>query len=109
MVKKRKSPLAMKSSSVGATTRTRYWIGKFVRKHKLLVWVLKGLTNVIVFFVLCLTGPNTATLYFRKGKYNGLTRCDWILFILATLVANLYWILGIMAVIEGGRRILFGP
>jgi hypothetical protein len=58
--------------------------------------------DIPAFFVLCLDDPVTVTLYLRKGayQYNGLSRRDWFVFIAANIVANLYWIIGWVAVIE---------
>ena len=63
--------------------------------------------DIPAFFILSLDDPVTATLYLRKGafKYNGLTRRDWNIFIAANLVSNLYWILGIAAMIESIKLI----
>jgi hypothetical protein len=64
--------------------------------------------DVPAFFVLCLDDPVTATLYLRKGaySYNGLTtRRDWSIFAAANLVSNLYWIVGLGAIIEGFRAL----
>ena len=48
----------------------------------------------IVFLILCIDDPVTVVLFFRKEQYGGMGRRDWIIFLLATLVANLYWIVG---------------
>lgn len=59
-------------------------------------------SDIMAFFVLCLDDPVTVVLYLRKGSnlYNGLSRRDWHIFIAANIVANLYWITGIAAVLE---------
>ena len=89
--------------------RARCLVRQFVRKHTLAMKVLKTVSGAVGFLVLCLDDPTTVTLCFRRGKYSGMERRDYILFILATIVSNLYWILGILAVGEGIRRIFFGP
>lgn len=78
---------------------------------KLLRWTKPLLKrgDIPAFFVLCFDDPVTATLYLRKGAYvyNGLnTRRDWSIFAAANLVSNLYWIVGLGAIIEGFRAIL---
>lgn len=57
-------------------------------------WMLRR-SNVATFFVLCADDPVTCTLYFREGKYNGLKKRDWGIFLAATVVSNIYWIIGI--------------
>ncbi len=46
--------------------------------------------------------PVTAVLYLRKGshQFNGMSRRDWKIFVAANVVANIYWTLGIVTVIE---------
>ena len=58
--------------------------------------------DVPAFFILCADDPITVTLYLRQGSYqfNGLSGRDWRIFLAATVVANLYWIVGWAMVIE---------
>lgn len=46
--------------------------------------------------------PVTAVLYLRKGShcYNGLSKRDWYIFAIANAIANLYWTVGIITVLE---------
>jgi hypothetical protein len=69
-------------------------LGRFVRTHKVLAFMLTAVANVLIFLALCADDPVTVTLYFRKGEYSGMERRDWVIFILATIVSNLYWIIG---------------
>jgi hypothetical protein len=66
--------------------------------------------KVLTFLVLCIDDPVTVTLYFREGSYqfNGLRARDWRIFLAATVVSNLYWVLGWVGVIEFFRWILGG-
>lgn len=85
--------------------------GKSEGKWKRFVFVSKILRkgDVPAFFILCLDDPITATLYLRHGvyQYNGMSRRDWKVFVAASIVANLYWIIGLAAVIEIVRRLMF--
>jgi len=67
----------------------------------------KRRVRVLAFFALCFDDPVTVTLCLRGGNYqfSGLSRQDWKIFLAATLVANLYWIVGWVTVIEFFRRI----
>ena len=73
-----------------------------VGKRKRLIRRLLQKSDTLAFFILCLDDPITATLYLRKGshQYNGMSARDWKIFFAATIVANLYWIIGIASVIE---------
>ncbi len=75
--------------------KSKQFLGKFLQK-----------SNVLAFFVLCFDDPITVTLYLRHGsyQYNGMSRHDWKMFFSATVIANLYWIVGWAAVIETVRR-----
>ena len=49
---------------------------------------------VIIFLALCVfQDPFITTAYFRKGRFDGLTRHDWQVFFAAVIVSNLYWTL----------------
>jgi hypothetical protein len=64
--------------------------------------------DILMFFILNLDDPITATLYLRKGhyQYNGMIKRDWIIFIASNIVSNLYWIAGWTAVIAGFRAVI---
>ena len=77
--------------------RWKQFIRKLLRK-----------SDVLAFFVLCFDDPITVTLYLRHGshQYNGMSARDWKIFFAATVVANLYWIIGWSAVIEGAKWLI---
>ncbi len=58
--------------------------------------------DIFAFFILCFDDPVTVVLYLRKGShlYNGMSSRDWKIFFAANVVANLYWITGLIAIIE---------
>ncbi|MCE9628728.1 MAG: hypothetical protein K8Q91_01905 [Candidatus Vogelbacteria bacterium] len=68
---------------------------------RFLSYILKK-GDVVAFFVLCMDDPITTTLYLRKGAFhfNGFGRRDWWIFTAATIVSNLYWIIGLGTIIE---------
>lgn len=68
-----------------STGKWKRFIGRILQK-----------SDVVAFFVLCFDDPITVTLYLRHGSYqhNGMSRRDWKIFLSATIVANLYWIIG---------------
>lgn len=63
--------------------------------------------NVLMFFVLNLDDPITATLYLREGayQYNGLTKRDWGIYIASNIVSNFYWIIGWSLIIEAFKYV----
>jgi len=90
------------------TKRPRRCVGRFVRRHRLLMKVLRAVINTIIFLILCLDDVLTPVLYFRKSK-EGLVGWERVLFVLATIVSNLYWIGFAAILLEVVRRIFFGP
>ena len=51
-------------------------------------------SDLIAFFVLSINfDPFVVTVYLRKGKFNGLSKHDWWVFISSLLISNLYWII----------------
>lgn len=75
----------------------RGFVGRTLRK-----------SDVLAFFVLCFDDPTVVTLYLRHGsnQYDGMSRRDWKIFLAATVVANLYWIVGWVAIIELWRWVV---
>lgn len=63
----------------------------------------KGL--ILSIFILSLTSNAfIVTVYLRKGSnnYNGLTKRDWFVFVLSSLITNFYWVF----LIAGGIEII---
>ncbi len=51
-------------------------------------------SDLIAFLVLSINfDPFVVTVYLRKGKFNGLSKHDWWVFINSLLISNLYWII----------------
>lgn len=51
-------------------------------------------SDLIAFLVLSINfDPFIVTVYLRKGKFNGLSKSDWFIFISSLLISNLYWII----------------
>lgn len=75
-----------------------------------MMWLLKRVKEqkVLTFLILSLDDPVTVTLYFRKGsyQYNGMSSFDWKIFLLSSVVSNVYWIIGWAAIIEIGKFII---
>lgn len=76
--------------------------------HKLMTWIGKKkvhwwekLLNPIVFAVLLLPiDPVIIAIHYRREHFKGIPWRDWGILFLATLVANLWWILKIEVVIQ---------
>lgn len=77
------------------------------RWHSLFGKILRK-SDALAFFLLCLDDPITVTLYLRRGQcqYNGMTSRDWKIFLSATVVANLYWIVGWSVVIKTAKWLI---
>ena len=53
------------------------------------------LSDPIVLFILSIwDDPFTTTLYMRRGghQYNGMSRRDWMIFSVSSIISNLFWI-----------------
>lgn len=67
----------------------------------------KKLSNIVkkgdiyaFFFLSYYYGPFCTSIYLRKGKYNGLKKRGWLIFLSSTVVCNAYWTIQIFASIE---------
>lgn len=64
--------------------------------------------GVVLFLALCiLQDAFIATVWFRRGRFDGLTARDWRIFAAAVLVSNLYWTLrsgAVAALLAGAWR-----
>ena len=58
-----------------------------------LVWAMQKGT-IPIFFALCVfQDPFITTAYFKRGRFDGLSRQDWQVFFASVLVSNGYWTL----------------
>jgi hypothetical protein len=54
-------------------------------------WVMKKSDPVVFLFLSINFDPFITTIYMRHGKYNGMTRRDWLLFTGSLILSNAYW------------------
>lgn len=67
-----------------------------------IIWAV-GKGGFIAFMALSIyTDPFITTVYMRKGwgEYNGLSRKDWMVFLISTVVSNAYWAIRTFAILE---------
>lgn len=67
-----------------------------------LAWLLSRGDGVAFVVLSAKYDPFITTAYMRHGKFNGMTRRDWIIFLASWLLSNLIWI----AVCAGGIEAL---
>lgn len=62
-----------------------------------LIWLLDW---TLVLLIACFEDSFLATVYARKGveTYNGLNRRDWIIFLVTTVISNVFWVYLVTAV-----------
>jgi hypothetical protein len=56
-------------------------------------WMMKKSDPFIVVFLSIKSDPFIVTVYLRHGKYNGMSKRDWIIFTSSLVIANAYWTL----------------
>ena len=54
-------------------------------------WVLTKSEPVVFLFLSIKFDPFVTTAYMRHGKFNGMNRRDWTIFMGSLLVSNVYW------------------
>lgn len=70
------------------------------------MWLMNKYGDIAAFFVLCiLQDPFYTTAFLRHGKFDGLSRKDYIIFFASVLFSNGYWILRSWGIIEAIRFI----
>ncbi|MBI5076092.1 MAG: hypothetical protein HZB62_13125 [Nitrospirae bacterium] len=67
------------------TYRGNRAIGRFT------AWILKRSDSMISLFLSLHYDPFTTTAYLRKGKFNGMGKRDWTVFMGSLLLSNIYW------------------
>lgn len=74
-----------------------------------IAWLLKKGDLVALIGLSILTDPFITTVYLRRGanQYNGMGRREWKIFLLSTVISNIYWVLIIFGGISLIRRIFF--
>ncbi|MEK6673090.1 MAG: hypothetical protein AABY42_06385 [Nitrospirota bacterium] len=56
-------------------------------------WILQRSDSVIFLFLSLRYDAFTTTAYLRRGKFNGMSRRDWMIFMGSLLISNAYWTL----------------
>lgn len=61
--------------------------------QRVIVWATRH-GAAVIFLVLCVfQDPFITTAYFRRGKFDGLDRRDWQIFVASVFISNVYWTL----------------
>lgn len=65
------------------------------KKEKLLRWIMNRSDKLLVVLLSLKLNPFNVVLYMRHGanEYNGMSARDWKIFVVSTIVGNLYWTL----------------
>jgi len=61
-------------------------VGNFVS------WIMKQSEPIVLIFLSIKFDPFIATVYMRKGSFNGMNRQDWKIFIISLVVGDVYWV-----------------
>ena len=61
------------------------------RSRRLLAWVLQKSDPVACALLSVKFDPFIVTIYLRRGRFGGMTRRDWRIFILSWLIGNVWW------------------
>lgn len=54
-------------------------------------WVLKKSEPVVFLFLSIKFDPFVTTAYMRHGKFNGMSKRDWTIFMGSLIISNVYW------------------
>lgn len=56
-----------------------------------IIWLIDW---TLVLLIACFEDSFVATVYARKGveQYNGLSKRDWVIFVLTTVISNVFWV-----------------
>ena len=81
--------------------RGKSWFGKIFS------WVFRKGDLAMLILLSIKVDPFVAVIYMRhgQGKYNGLSKRDWKIFIASFIISNLYWILSLSFLIGGAKWI----
>ncbi len=74
-------------------------------------WVLKRSDFVIFLFLSIQYDTFTTTAYLRRGKFNGMGKRDWTIFMGSLLLSNIYWTLACfmgISLFEWGWKVVAG-
>ena len=76
------------------------------RAKKLLAWIVRKGGFFSAFLILSLwKDPFYTTAFCRKGKYDGLSRRDWGIFLGSVVIGNAVWALSVFGGIEVFKRV----
>lgn len=70
------------------------------RVGRLLAWVLLRSDPVACVLLSIYFDPFIVTVYLRRGRFGGMSRRDWRIFLLSWLIANVWWSLLCFAGVE---------
>lgn len=93
--------LTSKLSSVHLLVRLVFWFPMQI--FRLVIWCLKKNDGAAFFALSLYTDPFETTTFLRHGRFDGLKRRDWLVFVGSCLVANGYWTLRSLIVLESLR------
>lgn len=92
-------------ASIAGTVYPNWW-------QRIIKWAV-GKGNAAMFLALCIfQDAFITTSYFRRGRFDGLSRNDWKVFGGAVLVSNLYWTLrsgAVATALTGTWHLVFNP
>lgn len=74
-------------------------------------WILKRSEPAIFLFLSLRYDAFTTTVYLRHGKFNGMSKRDWTIFMGSLLISNVYWTLACfmgITLFEWGWKVMAG-
>jgi hypothetical protein len=74
-------------------------------------WILKKSEPAVFLFLSVKEDPFITTVYLRQGKFNGMTRRDWTIFMSSLILSNAYWTLACymgITLLEWGWKAMAG-
>jgi hypothetical protein len=74
-------------------------------------WILKRSSPVIFLFLTLWFDAFTTTAYLRCGKFNGMSKLDWTIFMGSLIISNAYWTLACfmgITLVEWGWKAIVG-
>ena len=84
---------------IEAIKSLRYYSGTN-RAGRLLAWILRQSDPVACVLLSIYFDPFIVTVYLRRGRFGGMTRRDWLIFLLSWLIGNAWWSLLCFAGVE---------
>lgn len=71
-------------------------------------WILKQSDPVVFTYLSIKHDPFVTTIYMREGsnRFNGMNGRDWFIFLLSTVIGDIYWALALFGGISLIKRVL---